>query len=141
MDKKEPLYGVSAGAEGKLLLIGKNTITLQPILFWVLSYVVSVVIFLFFKSYIPLLNILNVVLFPFAVMLIGDIAIKFTFSFPLLYGLLYPTYKDYVNSHNTFIRILIIVLKIGIYIVVWRYTFILGVIGLMIKISHTQKMI
>lgn len=141
MEEQDSLYGISASARGNALTLGKKTLTLQSIKFWVLTYLFSVIVFQFLKSYIPLADYLNLILFPFSVMLVGDIAIRFINSFPLLYNLLYPTVKIKYGTQSTIKLLLISILKIVIYIIVWKYTFVLGIIGLIYKVNDTRKMI
>lgn len=144
LENKEQLFGTKAidyrGSQFYLLSMVTRIFTLQNIKFWLLTYVVSVVIFQLFGW--RRIDFINIILFPFSVILIGSIANLFVPSMPQLYRLLYPSsYKVLFLNLSKVWAVIMIIIKLIIYVIVWRYTFILGIVGLMITINNARKLI
>ncbi|MDQ0300431.1 putative neutral ceramidase superfamily lipid hydrolase [Salibacterium salarium] len=142
MENKEQLFGTKAvDSEFKFLSVVKNFFTLQNVKFWLLTYLVSFIIFEFFSSHIILINSVNFILFPFTVIIVGTVANQFVLSISLVYRLMYPTYKHSLsNNQNKVMLIITNIIKFFIYIVLWRYTFILGIAGLIITINNARTL-
>lgn len=145
MESKEQLFGIKSteyiDSELNFLSVMKNIFTSQNVMFWLLTYGISIILHQFFmpSGIIRITALTNVILFPFAVIFIGSIANRFIFSVPLIYGLTYPTYKNIINQENKLMLIIGVLVKCTIYIIVWRYAFILGIIGLVLTIKHARK--
>ncbi|MFK3936807.1 hypothetical protein ACI2JA_04750 [Alkalihalobacillus sp. NPDC078783] len=141
MERTEQWFGTkSVHSKSTIFSVLKNFVTLQSIKFWVLAYVFSMIVDLFFGSNSILIDSVNLVLFPFAVILIGTVANQFIMSARFVYILLYPTYKNLTNSQSIMFILVVNVLKFIFFIIVWKYTFVLGVIGLILSIYNAQKM-
>ncbi|MEK4566886.1 hypothetical protein MKX54_19590 [Alkalihalobacillus sp. FSL R5-0424] len=141
MESTEQWFGTnSVHSKSTIFSVLKNFVTLQPIKFWVLSYVLSMIIELFFGSNSILIDSVNLILFPFAVILIGTLANQFIMSARFFYILLYPTYRNLTNSQSIMFLLVVNVLKFIFFIIVWKYTFVLGVIGLVLSIYNAKKM-
>ena len=145
MEINRQLFGTKAteyiDSQFNFLSVVKRIFTLQNVKFWLLTYLVSLIIFQFFRSYIPLIDSINFVLFPFTVIVVGTIANQFILSMPLIYKLLYPTYKQNLsNHHNKIMLVITNIIKFIIYVIVWRYTFILGIIGMIVTINNARKL-
>jgi len=122
-----------------LLVVGK-VFTMQKVMFWLLAYVFAVGCFyLFGGSFIPL-AIINTILFPFSVILIGYIARLFSQSAPFIFRLLYPNYKPLFNFYSKLVAVLLIIIKTIIYMFVWQYSFVVGILGLALMIFYANKL-
>lgn len=139
--EKEQLFGIKATdytPNLHVLSLLKQIFTLQSIKFWIVTYIISFIFYYFFKTNIIFIDIFNIILFPFSVILLGTIAISFRGQ---LYRLLYPSIRTiYVNQHFL-IAIMIGILKLILYIAVWKYTFILGIVGFIIRINEAIKLL
>jgi len=142
LENKEQLFGTKVvGSEFNYLSVVKKILALQHVKFWLLTYLVSFFIFQFFRSYIIFVDSINLILFPFAVIIVGIIANKFMLSIPVIYKLLYPTWKNNLSNHQNKVMFIITnIIKFVIYVIVWRYTFILGVVGLIITINNARTL-
>lgn len=141
LERAEQWFGInSVHSKSTIFSVLKNFCILQPIKFWVLSYVLSMIIESFFGSNSILIDSINLILFPFAVILIGTLANQFITSARFLYILLYPTYRNLTNSQSIMFLLVVNVLKLIFFIIVWKYTFVLGVIGLVLSIYNAKKM-
>ncbi|WP_222119469.1 hypothetical protein [Siminovitchia fortis] len=147
MESKEHLFGTkAAGVSGRNLsyqTVIKNTMRLQPIKFWAFTYIVAFLIYQFISPtfYLPFfVNIVNLILFPFSAMLMGKLANFFYPSFSFIRAILYPSYKTNPDSSNIFAAVFVLVVKLIIYIMIWHYTFIIGILGLIIAINDVKNL-
>lgn len=110
MENKEQLFGTKAieytDSKFNFLSVVKRIFTLQNVKFWLITYLVSLIIYQFFNFRVELLAAFNFVLFPFAVIFIGSIANHFILSIPRIYRLLYPTYKNLSTFQNTVVLVI-----------------------------------
>lgn len=144
MENKELMFGTEAidphQQQNHLLLVVGKVFTMQKLTFWLLAYAFALgCIYLFGGLFIPL-AIINTILFPFSIILVGHFARLFMQSIPILYRLLYPQYKPLFNFYSNLVAILLIVIKIVIYLYVWKYSFVLGILGLALVIFYANKL-
>ena len=155
MENKEQLFGVKAlDYQPKInaLSVLKQILTLQSIKFWIFTYVIAFVFYYLFTTdfiklnkFIPFLAtdmtwmyIINMILFPFSAILLGTLAIK---ARGQVYRLLYPSIQiTYVNQHF-FVAIILGILTIILYIIVWRFSFVIGIIGIIITVNDALKLL
>lgn len=145
MENKELLFGTKAVDPYKQqnqfqLLVGK-IFTMQSIKFWLLAYLYAVGCFYLFGTSFTVLAIINTVLFPFSIILIGYVARLFMQAIPFIYRLLYPQYKPLFNFYNKLVAVLMIVIKVAIYVYVWQYSFVIGILGLVLVIIYANKLV
>jgi len=147
IENKEQLFGTKAIISGEdtssFSVLLKTFLKLQPIKFWVIAFIVSFLInhFFTFGLYLPyFFNKVNIFLFPFAVMLVGKISILGYPTIPMIRELLYPSYKVNLESSHLIITVITLLIKSIIYIIVWNYTFIIGVLGLIMALDDVKKL-
>lgn len=144
MENKEQLFGTKAieytDSKFNFLSVVKRIFTLQNVKFWLITYLVSLIIYQFFNFRVELLAAFNFVLFPFAVIFIGSIANHFILSIPRIYRLLYPTYKNLSTFQNTVVLVITNIIKFFIYVIVWNYAFIVGIVGLVVTSNNAREL-
>ncbi|HLR75539.1 MAG TPA: hypothetical protein VK077_09710 [Virgibacillus sp.] len=141
VENKERLFGIKAvDARGKSSLF-KSFFRIQTWKFWLMTYAFAIVVFYIFNiTYYDFVFIVNVILFPFSAMFIGKVANFFKPSSQIVYGLLYPSHKKHLHSNNQLFNLVFILIKIGVFIVIWRYSFIIGIIGLIIVMNDVKNL-
>lgn len=144
MENKEQLFGTKAieytDSKFNFLSVVKRIFTLQNVKFWLITYLVSLIIYQFFNFRVELLAAFNFVLFPFAVIFIGSIANHFILSIPRIYRLLYPTYKNLSTFQNKVVLVITNIIKFFIYVIVWNYAFIVGIVGLVVTSNNAREL-
>src|SRR5699024_9438072 len=138
------LFGTQVAKSGRsqvnLFSMVKRALTLQDVQFWLICYVISFLMYQLFSIHLAHINIINLILFPFSVILIGNIVNQLFSGTPLLLQLFYPSYKNLSNS-NVLVYIILGFVKLWIYINVWRYSFIIGLVGLIFTLHYARKLI
>lgn len=144
MGNKEQLFGTKATgyieSDINFLSVVKRVFTLQNIKFWLIVYLVSLIIYQFFRLKSGFISSINLILFPFSVILVGSLANQFILSMPQIYRLLYPTYRNLSNRQNMIVLVITNIIKFLIYVIVWNYTFIVGIVGLVVTMNNARKL-
>lgn len=143
MENKEQLFGTKARIAVGGTHVLKSFFNLQPVKFWIITYFVSFGIYQLFNEVFYLsTNILkiNMIFFPFSVIIAGRIANISYLYVPWIYKLLYPSYKVSSNSSNLLKKLIVLVIKFYIYLFIWHFSFIIGTIGLIITMIDLQKL-
>jgi hypothetical protein len=146
LENREKLFGTKAtdykGSDVKLSSILKKIFTIQPVKFWLITYSVSLIIQYFLGSNVLVINIINTVLFPFSIILLGSMAISIGHSNSFLFRLLYPSaFKVLFVDSSKLAGVLMVIIKLILFYIVWRFTFILGIIGFLLTVSHARNLL
>lgn len=143
-NSKEQLFGLKAsGTIKKRSSAIKNFFRLQSWKFWLITYLFAFIIFYFSTityNYEFIIHVANVFFFPFSVLLFGKVANFLKASSPMAYVLLYPSHKKHLNSVRRIYNLIFFLIKVVIFIVVWHYSFIIGIIGLILTISDVKNL-
>lgn len=141
LGNKDSLFGTKAVSGTEKQVVAKNALRLQPILFWVFTYVFAILVYQLISHSLPLfVSVINIVLFPFAAILLGKLADLLRTPVPFLSALLYPSYKTHLNSSHFIFKAVITVIKLFIYIVLWQYAFIFGTVGLILAVIDVKNL-
>lgn len=112
----------------------------QGIYFWIISYVSSFIIYSLLDAYsTTLLNILNLFLFPFALILFSQLQIYFTGSMNGLAQWLAPNFRVNKSFSSGIVTFLWYASKLIMYYFVWNFSFIIGVLGILITLINSGK--
>lgn len=157
-DKNE-LFGVTAtnitNKQLSKFTFANNLLMIQSIKFWLITYAISFVVYYvsgvntdFITTYIPLSSvvyssfflILNLLLFPFSVLLFGRFGSSLT-RFPIFfYVLIFPSAKIRTYIDGSFKRLIIGLLKLILFYFVWLHSYILGIIGIIILLIDAKNL-
>ncbi len=142
MEHHEQLFGTKAiRKKGVFFVFLKRFLTLQTFTFWVFTYLVSIAIFYFFSMNLPFIDIMNLIFFPFSLILLGSIGNRFYFSVPFLHTILYPSLHKKHYPNNGLAKIILYIVKVILFYFVWFYSFFIGIIGLLLSIHHTRILV
>lgn len=127
--------------ENKFLSIFKT----QSIKFWIYSYLFSYFVYWFNNTYyyrgslkLFSLNGINLILFPFAIIVLGELSVQFFKKDTFLYNLFYPSINK-ISSFGILTMILFFILKLSLYRIVWSFSFIIGIVGVLLNIYYSKK--
>lgn len=130
--------------QGKLANI-KMVFSLQNKLFWVNSYLMAVIYLILSNgsfshfSFPSIFHLINAILFPFSVIVMGSIAIRFRNIMPGVYYWLYPTYKKSPNINSMLFLIIWYVIKFMFYYFIWATSFLWGILGILLAAINARK--
>lgn len=102
----------------------------QGLSFWIISYVASVLIFTFLGSGRGLLDTMNLLLFPFTLILFSQLQVYLTGSLTGVARWLAPDFKSGANFDSGLLNIIWYVSKLALYYIVWGFSYFLGIIGI-----------
>lgn len=145
LENKDVLFGVSAvrdNSASPIVSSLKQFVRLQPLKFWMYSYVISIIVYFLLSKSLQapvFFYYINVLLFPFSVMLVGKVANFFYFSAPWMHALLYPSFRTASGLSSSILKGIMLIIKIIIYVMVWNYTFFVGIIGLLVAMSDVKN--
>lgn len=111
----------------------------QGIPFWIISYVASFLIYNFLSSEIGILKIMNLLLFPFTLILFAQIQVFFTGSMNRLARWIAPDFRTYGAFSSGFGSILWYISKLFFYYCVWGFSYVLGIIGIIMIFVTNNK--
>lgn len=145
--KKRAPFGAQqadGNKQGKLANV-KMIFSLQNKLFWVNAYLLALIylmisdrnILQFSLPSIP--NIGMTVLFPFSVLIIGSIAIRFRNWMPGVYYWLYPTFRVSPNIQSKLFLAIWYITKFIFYYFIWATSLLWGILGILFAVINARK--
>ncbi|WP_334333640.1 hypothetical protein [Companilactobacillus sp. HBUAS59544] len=102
----------------------------QGVSFWIISYVASFLIFMFLGSGRGLLDMMNLLLFPFTLILFSQLQVYLTGSLNGVARWLAPDFKSGANFDSGLLNIIWYVSKLVLYYFIWGFSYFLGIIGI-----------
>lgn len=106
--------------------------------FWLKAYGLSVVFWLFLgNGQFSLTTLLNVILFPFVLILLAEIA-ELLSGMPTIAQWLYPA-TNQLSREGWLKRVLWYGSKLVLYFFLWKFSFILGLIGVVMLVKAMSK--
>ncbi len=130
--------------QGKLANI-KMVFSLQNKLFWVNSYLLAIIFLILSNgslsnfNFPSIFHLINAILFPFSVIVMGSIAIRFRNFMPGVYYWLYPTYRKSPNINSMLFLLIWYVVKVMFYYFIWTTSFLWGVLGILLAALNARK--
>jgi len=125
----------SGNKNNKIWMIFKS----QGIYFWIISYVSSFIIYSFLDTYSTALNVFNLFLFPFALILFSQLQVYFTGSMNRFAKWLAPDFRINKSFGSGVVTFLWYASKLVMYYFVWNFSYILGVLGILIIVINGSK--
>ena len=110
----------------------------QGVSFWIISYVASYVIYSFLSSWVIFFKDANLILFPFTLILFSQLQMFLTGSMNGLARWIEPNFRTNGAFTSGLGRFLWYASKLLFYYIAWGFSFILGIIGI-IMIFVTNK--
>lgn len=133
-------FGVSGGSQTGNTGGGvvQELFQLKDKSFWLKAYGLSVVFWLFLANgQFSLTTLLNVILFPFVLILLAEIA-ELLSGMPTIAQWLYPA-TNQLSREGWLKRVLWYGSKLALYFILWKFSFILGLIGVVMLVKAMIK--
>lgn len=130
--------GIDAADEKKHSGIGeifKN----QGVAFWIISYVASFLIYSFLDKSYGAIKTMNLLLFPFTLILFAQMQVFLTGSMNGLARWIAPDFKIRGVFTSGFKTIIWYISKLVLYYLVWGYSYFLGIIGIIMIFVTNRK--
>lgn len=133
----------------------KSLLRIQSFKFWLIAYLLSFIVYYFAEYHVevytehinltlmefsPFILLLNFILFPFSIILLGKIGSKMIQLPKFIYVLFFPTVKisKYINS--PVLIFFLFVLKLVLFYLLWTYSYIVGIIGLILMLIDAKNL-
>lgn len=120
--------------------IAKGLFSLQDKKFWVSSYIFSIIIFVFELHSFRTLTLLSLILFPFSLIIIEELAFRLEGRVPLVANFLYPRFNKLGEGTSLLFILVWFILKLFFLVFVWNLSWVLGVMGIIYMIMNILKM-
>lgn len=120
--------------------IVKGLFSLQDKKFWISSYIFSIIIFVLELHSFETFTLLSLILFPFSLIIIEELAFRLERRVPLIAKFLYPRFNKLGEGTSLLFIFVWFILKLFFLVFVWNLSWALGVMGIIYMIMNILKM-